>query len=128
MRRNRQLLHKQIVRILLYSRTVQVQRILQESRTDVLEVRAGRPEPPGHAAGGRRRHQISQCQGLLQQRPDLFSGVAATAAARTLERAARTARVHAAVGAVHAGLFATGRGGRTEAAAGRFRPIENVIA
>lgn len=47
-------LHHRVVIVLQDLEAVQVQRYPQEHRADVLQVRAGRPEPRGHSAGRRR--------------------------------------------------------------------------
>lgn len=51
---------------------VQMQRVLKEGGTGVAQVRAARPPPGRHGAQRRRRHQVPQCQRLLQDRAHLL--------------------------------------------------------
>lgn len=69
--RLRLVLLQQVVVVLLHRRAVQVEGGLQEHRAHVLQVRARRPEPVGHAAGGGGADQVAEGERLLQQVADL---------------------------------------------------------
>lgn len=54
-----------VIVLLVDRRRVDVQRGLKEHWTDVLEVRAARPEPRRHSAGGGGGHEVSEGERLL---------------------------------------------------------------